>query len=129
LAKTEKRRADQQRRANRLAITFRRDVHQALSAEIASPQQIELRNELSRTSYEVDGNIVTRRQVSEGKTQNQELFELDEKTSAVFEVLSSPDRIQMKVTTGNKVNDFRRIDRNVSAVIGRLPALQLAENS
>ncbi|MGI9470045.1 MAG: hypothetical protein ACR2NZ_00845, partial [Rubripirellula sp.] len=42
LAKTEKRRADQQRRANRLAITFRRDVHQALSAEIASPQQIEL---------------------------------------------------------------------------------------
>lgn len=129
LATAEKGRADQQRRADRLATEFRRDVHNASDAELVSPQRIELHRESTSTSYEVNGNVVTRRHSSEENSQLQETFELAAETSIDFQVLTSPKRIQMKVTTGNNVNDIRRMDRNVNAVVGRLPSLTLAEES
>lgn len=129
LAKTEKGRAEQQRRADRLASEFRRDVHHATDVDVVSAQEVKLQSESQTTTYQATGNIVRKRQTRNGRLAQQDTFELGPDSSIKFDTQQSPARVQMTVVTGNPINSTQRIDRHVRAVIGRFPAELAVETS
>ena len=129
LAKAEQARSDQLRRADWLAAEFRKDVHLAIHGDVTSSKRVELHRNQTMTSYEVRNNIVTRQQSSAGKVEQQDTFKLAPETNIDFLALPPPLRIQLTVSTRNPVNEDRRIDRQVTAVIGRLSNLQIVEKA
>lgn len=129
LAKTEKGRAEQQRRADRLASEFRRDVHHATDVDVVSAQEVKLQSKSQTTTYRATGNIVQKRQTRNGQLAQQDTFELGPDSSIEFVTQQSPTRVQMTVVTGNPVNDSQRVDRHVRAVIGRFPSELIVEKS
>jgi hypothetical protein len=114
-------RADHQRTLERLAREFRSDVHHAVNCTVTANDDalLVLPDEMIVT-YVVQTDRVTRKQRLGDKLVRQEVFPFGVPANATFESLESPRRAVLTVAGVSPVGDRTRVDRKVSAVIGRL---------
>lgn len=126
LSATDRQHCDHQRATDRLAAQFRSDVNQAQSCTVESGQNIELiLPGDDRIQYEADGNQLIRLQPLGDGTVRRESFRLDEHASASFELLDEPARAAVTIRRQAPHSNLApRIDRHVSAVVGRRIAHQ-----
>ena len=128
LASASRHRSTEVRIQNRLARQFRLDVHQATQCVVESEARLRLampgENEVV---YVIDGSNISREQpLDDGSTRRNE-FDCGADVIASFASLSQPSRAVL--TVARQVQQDRRIDRQVAAVVGRTRSHQNAEVS
>lgn len=113
-------RADHQRTLDRLGREFRGDVHRADNCTVtANDNALLVMPDDSTVSYVAQSDRVIRRQRRGDKLAGQDVFPLGTAATATFESLESPKRVALTVSSVSSPSDVIRVDRRISAVVGR----------
>jgi type II secretory pathway component PulJ len=121
LASMARDRSDHQRTLERLAREFRRDVHHADNCTVTADDNalLVMPDEMTVT-YVAETGRVTRRQRLGDKLARHDVFPFSTRATATFESLRSPNRAVLTVSSVSPVSDQARVDRRISAVVGRV---------
>lgn len=131
LASVSRQRADHQRSLDRLAGEFRRDVHRAVQLSADAQDTIKLiMPDDNIVTYMAIENQVIRRQPLDNGLSRREAFEFDHSSTAKFESLQQPARAVLTIAHQSIGSQMKpRVDRKVTAVLGRLTMHEQAEPS
>jgi hypothetical protein len=130
LASAARQRSDHQRTLDRLARAFRHDVHRADQCSVGSPEHVEFSMpDDSAVTYDVSANRVTRQQRLQQGPDHRETFEFNAEALVTFERLDEPARAVLTIAGKLPSGGPARVDRQVSAVVGRLIKHERAEVS
>lgn len=147
IARTAEERVDQVRTTTRLARQFREDVHAAISIEDSADDLLVFRStDQSRVTYRIASHQIVResqpverdqsissyassQSSSSRSTDNNrrqfERYELADNTSAAFEMLSGPERIELTLMRGQpETSAVRRMDLRLVALVGKWRRLE-----
>ena len=105
--------------SRQITTQFRRDLHAATNAEVASNQQLILEVDDARIVYEAKNGRIRRTQsLSDGKQHLTDLLLLAN-AQAEFEELANPRRIALTISHDVKLYGVPpRVDRRLEAVVG-----------